>query len=258
MSASPAHHRHRLGAGRAHRHQFGADAPRRLRPPRAAGRVRLTTMRSASRRGRDGSGLVGAQDQSLAGQRHRADRWRRHRSPARHAPPSRSRASPYSRVPSTGSTIHTAALAQPRGVVLFLLRQQPVIGPLLAQGMAQELVGGRVPGLAQRLQAEHAARAHGQSAACPSTSARWAASSASVMGHRAPYFSGINLRMICAAASCAVISTVLMRISGLSGRFVGAVDPGEVLELHQPAPFCKGPSRRALPPPQAAYRRRSR
>ena len=52
------------------------------------------------------------------------------------------------------------AFVQPRGIVLLFFGKQAIFGALLAQGMAQELIGTGIPRLAQCLQAEHAGRAH--------------------------------------------------------------------------------------------------
>ena len=138
------------------------------------------------------------------------------------------RASPYSRVPSTGSTIHTRALREALEVVLLLLGQQPVIGPLLAQRVDEELVGGRVAGLAQRLERQHARSARTSSSSRPATSARWAASSASVMlDHASP-------SSVSTISVGGLFGRHLGRVDadfGLGRRLIGAVDAGEVLEL---------------------------
>ena len=60
-----------------------------------------------------------------------------------------------------------ALLAEPFGGILAFLGEQAVIGPGMAQRMDQELVGGLVPRLAQRLGVEHVRPAHfAQDAAC--------------------------------------------------------------------------------------------
>jgi hypothetical protein len=87
-------------------------------------------------------------------------------------------------VPSTGSTIHTRLLGQALGGVLAFFRQQAVVRALFAQGMDQELVGGLVARLAQRLARGSLANmplSRTSSRMRPAAWARCAASSASVI-----------------------------------------------------------------------------
>ncbi len=107
------------------------------------------------------------------------------------------------------------AVGQPCAITGHLLGEQAILGPLLPQRMDEELVGGLVAGLAERLGAEQARGADLQ---------QQAAGGFGEMGgqvrvcHAAlSHLSGMILRMICSAASCGVISTVLTRISGLVG-----------------------------------------
>ena len=53
-----------------------------------------------------------------------------------------------------------ARLGEPGVIVLFLFGEEAVVGPLFADGVAQELVGRRVTCGSQRLQAEHIGRPH--------------------------------------------------------------------------------------------------
>ena len=81
-------------------------------------------------------------------------------------------ASPYSRVPSSGSTIHTRSRVEPRRVVLRLLGEDRVVGPVLARGTA------RIRSLAWPV-AFGAGTAGGRCSSTRSSPARRAASAAS-------------------------------------------------------------------------------
>ena len=140
-----AHDRHRLGARRAHRDELGAEFSATVRAS-AAGRVRLTARRG--RAAASGSGPA--------------------RSVASRMPPSSPgsataptvgtpsiasatctaqslRPSPYSRVPSSGSMIHTRRLAEALGGILRLfLEQDAVIGPVRSNLRHQPGIGAQV------------------------------------------------------------------------------------------------------------------
>jgi hypothetical protein len=78
------------------------------------------------------------------------------------------RSSPYSRVPSTGSTIHTRSLARRSGVVLFLFREQPIVaGAVRASAWTRNWFAVWSPGLAERLAPEYARGADLEGGSCP-------------------------------------------------------------------------------------------
>ena len=80
--------------------------------------------------------------------------------------------------------------------------------------MAKELVGGLIPSLAECLSRKHAGSAHiEQQLACNLREMRGEL----CVVHCGAHLSGMIWRTIYSAASVAVISTVLTRISGLSG-----------------------------------------
>jgi hypothetical protein len=65
-------------------------------------------------------------------------------------------------MPTTRGAPWTRGSGSAGPIVFFLFGQQPVVRSHLAQGVAQELVGGLVPRLAQRLGAEKGGVAYGE------------------------------------------------------------------------------------------------
>ena len=97
---------------------------------------------------RAAQGFVSAQRERQAGQGHRAQVATP--STARATCTAQSaRASPYSRVPSTGSTIQTRAGAQASGVIALFFGQDSVVRAMNPQRLDDESVGDLVAGLAQ-------------------------------------------------------------------------------------------------------------
>jgi hypothetical protein len=131
------------------------------------------------------------------------------------------------------------ALGQALLGVLGLFGQQGIVGPRLANGMAEELVCGLIARLAQRLGAEDARGAdiQQQLARCLRQMGRQFG-----VGHDRPMLAahGMSLATMASAASSAVMALVSMRISG-PPVLIGAVDAGEVLKSYRCAPFCRGP-----------------
>jgi hypothetical protein len=110
-----------------------------------------------------------------------------------------------------------AALAQPCLIVLFLFGQQAVIGPGFTQGVTQELVGGLIARLAQRLGAEQTGRSNLDQYApghLRQMRGQIAVAHRPGIGSRAH---GISLATIASAASSAVMAVVSIRISGSCG-----------------------------------------
>ena len=150
--------RHSLGPGGTHgdelcpqrlgdSHSFGSGACAADQHPK------LVWCRS--QRGR----LIGAQDKAGTGQGNRADGCDTiNGQPNMHRPVGARLAIFAGAVDRVDDP--DAGFGEPRIVVLFLFGEEPVVGPLFADGVAQELVGRRVTCGPQRLQAEHIGRPH--------------------------------------------------------------------------------------------------
>jgi len=111
-----------------------------------------------------------------------------------------------------------ALLLEPSGAVLLFLGQQAIIRPSRAQGMAQELIGGRIARFAQCLTFKHTRIAHiAQDAPGDSGEMGCKFGVGHSLGVHGAHLSGKIWLMIYSAASVGVISTVLTRISGVSG-----------------------------------------
>ena len=122
----------------------------------------------------------------------------------------------------------------------FLLRQEPSSGRCSISAWIRKLVGDvhhrPCPAPCRRER-----RLPTSIRMRPAVSARRAASSASCIAPLTESAFGRSVRPPLRQTSCR-IDADLRRFR----RLVGAVDPGEVLELARRAPFCRGPSRRAF------------
>ena len=206
---------HRLGPGRPHGHQFSTQ---RFRDGDRFGRRAGAADHHAQPvgRGRNGPQTVGTQ--------HRAAFQPRQGDRAQHRPPADGKAHMHGpvgpRFPIFAGAIHRIddpdpVLGQAFRIVPFFLRQQSVVGSGFAQGMAQELIGGLIACLAQRLRAEHAGIADFDQYA--PGGAGEVRGQVAVGQHLRLCTHGISLATIASAASSGVMEVVSMRISGSSG-----------------------------------------
>ena len=155
-----AHHGHRLGSGRPHRHEFRAD-----------GVCDGNCLRCGARAADDHAGLCGhlGQIARFAGAKNLAKTGqgdRAHFRPSVHA--KRDMDGPVATLLSIfAGAVHRvddpdALFGKAFAGVLAFFGQKAVVGALVAQSVAQELVRGLVTSVAQCLAFEHAARAHFQ------------------------------------------------------------------------------------------------